>query len=166
VLRHLRPFAYDSNIIENWNLYLPLVQRIINSTKHERTGVAPASMIFGSTIDLSRNIVITREEVMKELKAKERKDHALASAKQYDITDEVIEKQIDDNYYDVEELISRRQVQVDNDFNKDQQVHDEEGTELVKYDEYVSKYIQTLIKVQERVIEIAQETQKAFQENT
>ena len=62
VLRHLRAFVYDSNIIENWNLYLPLVQRIINSTKHERTGVAPASMIFGSTIDLSRNIVITREE--------------------------------------------------------------------------------------------------------
>jgi transposase InsO family protein len=163
VLRHLRAFVYDSNIIENWNLYLPLVQRIINSTKHERTGVAPASMIFGSMIDLSRNIVITREEVMKELKDKERKDHAIASAKQYDITDEVNEKQIDDNDYDVEELISRRQVQVDNDFNKDQLVHNE-GTELLKYDEYVSKYMQTLIKVQERVIEIAQETQKAFQE--
>jgi hypothetical protein len=63
VLRHLRAFVYDEKILEEeWQLYLPLVQRIINATVHSIIGVAPATLLYGSMINLNRNVILTREE--------------------------------------------------------------------------------------------------------
>ena len=59
VLRHLRALVYDSKVIENWGTYLPLVQRIINSTKHESTNASPAQLLFGNAINLDRGMLIT-----------------------------------------------------------------------------------------------------------
>jgi hypothetical protein len=64
VLRHLRAFVYDKNILEEWQLYLPLVQRIINATVHSRIGVTPATLLYGPMINLNRNVILTREEVV------------------------------------------------------------------------------------------------------
>ena len=46
VNRHLRAFTFETNDVDNYRLSLPFVQRIINSSIHEITGVAPASMLF------------------------------------------------------------------------------------------------------------------------
>jgi hypothetical protein len=57
VLRHLRAFLQDSNVLEDWVNYLPLVQRIINATPHESIGVSPAQLLFGNAVHLDRNLV-------------------------------------------------------------------------------------------------------------
>jgi len=57
VMRHLRAFIMDVNILSEWEDYLPLVQRIINSKIHASTGVAPAHLLFGSQFDLDRVIL-------------------------------------------------------------------------------------------------------------
>jgi hypothetical protein len=57
VLRHLRAFMQDVNVLEDWVSYLPLVQRIINATPHESIGVSPAQLLFGNAVHLDRNLV-------------------------------------------------------------------------------------------------------------
>jgi hypothetical protein len=57
VLRHLRAFLQDTNVLEDWVTYLPLVQRIINATTHESIGVSPAQLLFGNAVHLDRNLV-------------------------------------------------------------------------------------------------------------
>jgi hypothetical protein len=57
VMRHLRNIVFDKNILDKWSVYLPLVQRICNSSVHWSTGVTPASIIFGNAIDLDRQII-------------------------------------------------------------------------------------------------------------
>jgi uncharacterized protein YaiI (UPF0178 family) len=57
VMRHLRAFILDSKIINEWEDYLPLVMRIINSKVHHTTGVAPAHLLFGYQFDLDRSII-------------------------------------------------------------------------------------------------------------
>lgn len=56
VLRHIRAFIYETNILDKWVDCLPMVQRIINASVHESTGVSPAKIIFGNSIDLDRGI--------------------------------------------------------------------------------------------------------------
>ena len=34
VLGHLRKLLYDKNVFDEWSLYVPLVQRIINASVH------------------------------------------------------------------------------------------------------------------------------------
>jgi transposase InsO family protein len=58
VMRHLRAIIYDSRIKDSWSMdYLPLVMRILNSEEKERTGVTPAELLFGNTIQLDRRIL-------------------------------------------------------------------------------------------------------------
>lgn len=58
VMRHLRAIVYDSRIKDTWSMdYLPLVMRILNSEEKERTGVTPAELLFGNTIQLDRRIL-------------------------------------------------------------------------------------------------------------
>ena len=57
VNRHLRALAFTSTSIDNYRLSLPFVQRIINSSLHNTTGVSPANMLFGNRINLDRGIL-------------------------------------------------------------------------------------------------------------
>jgi transposase InsO family protein len=34
VIRHLKAIVYEKNIIQNWRMYLPLFQRILNAKEH------------------------------------------------------------------------------------------------------------------------------------
>ena len=58
VNRHLRALTFETNDVGNYRLSLPFVQRIINSSIHETTGVAPASMLLGNQVNLNRGILI------------------------------------------------------------------------------------------------------------
>jgi hypothetical protein len=49
VLRHLRALVLDRQILPTWSLFLPLVQNILNNTKHSDTGFSPNELIFGFT---------------------------------------------------------------------------------------------------------------------
>jgi len=63
VMRHLRAIIFDKNIIGEWYMYLPLVQRIMNSKIHLATGVSPASIITPG-INLNRHVL--DEEIINE----------------------------------------------------------------------------------------------------
>jgi len=56
VMRHLRAIIFDKNILGEWYIYLPLVQRIINSKVHLATGVSPASIVTPG-VDLNRHVM-------------------------------------------------------------------------------------------------------------
>ena len=58
VLRHLRALVHDSKVIDKWNIYLPFVQRILNSAVSQNTGVSPAQLLFGNAITLNRSILV------------------------------------------------------------------------------------------------------------
>ena len=62
VNRHLRAFTFETNDVDNYRLSLPFVQRIINSSIHEITGVAPASMLFWNQVNLDGGILIPNTE--------------------------------------------------------------------------------------------------------
>ena len=57
VNRHLRALTFQTNDINNYKNSLPFIQRIINSSVHDATGVAPASMLFGNQVNLDRGIL-------------------------------------------------------------------------------------------------------------
>jgi hypothetical protein len=48
---------YDKTVMADWTLYKPFVQRIYNSEVNESIGAAPAQIIFGNAIHLSRGIL-------------------------------------------------------------------------------------------------------------
>jgi transposase InsO family protein len=56
VNRYLRDLIYDLRVDATWSDYIPLIQRIMNSTVNESTGVTPAELIFGNSIDLDRGM--------------------------------------------------------------------------------------------------------------
>jgi hypothetical protein len=57
VMRHLRNILFDRNIeIDDWGLYVPLVQRIFNSTEIESIKTSPGQIIFGNSIQLDRRL--------------------------------------------------------------------------------------------------------------
>ena len=51
VNRHLRAMTYDRKIRENWQLYLPLAQRILNTMTHTSLGVSPSMMLYGGLVN-------------------------------------------------------------------------------------------------------------------
>ena len=57
VMRHLRAIVFDKNVHSTWSKYKSLVQRIMNTTPKQSTGVSPARVIYGNNIDLDRGIV-------------------------------------------------------------------------------------------------------------
>lgn len=57
VLRHLPAFLFDQGIIDDWDLMVPLVQRIVNSKVHETLGVSPAQLLFGNAINLDNKLL-------------------------------------------------------------------------------------------------------------
>eukprot|EP01040_Poterioochromonas_malhamensis_P013059 gene13059-14326_t len=58
VMRHLRGLIFESGAQFYWHEKLPFVQRIMNATRHSSTGVAPATLLFGNSIDLHRSLFI------------------------------------------------------------------------------------------------------------
>jgi hypothetical protein len=60
IMRHLRAILLENEVLRsNWSAALPLVQRIMNSTRHESIGVAPSKIIFGHAINLDRGLFET-----------------------------------------------------------------------------------------------------------
>ena len=57
VQKFLRHIIFDKRILDEWSLYVPLIQRIMNSTKNKATGFAPAEIIFGNGINLDRGFL-------------------------------------------------------------------------------------------------------------
>jgi len=56
VQRHLRAILFHKNVHYDWSIFLPLVQRILNTEVHSSTGVSPAQLVFGNSIDLDRGL--------------------------------------------------------------------------------------------------------------
>ena len=57
VLRHLRNIIMDRRVARKWSKYLPLVQRIINSSVNASTGLAPAQIVFPNGITMDRGLL-------------------------------------------------------------------------------------------------------------
>lgn len=57
VNRHLRAFVFDTCSMDNYALGIPFVQRIINATPNQKTGISPSQLLFGNMIDLDRSII-------------------------------------------------------------------------------------------------------------
>lgn len=51
VLRHLRALVYDREVRDTWSLFLPLIQRTVNSMVSESTGLSPSQLIYGGFVD-------------------------------------------------------------------------------------------------------------------
>jgi hypothetical protein len=52
IMRHMRAMIFEFNAHNKWMFYLPLVERIINASPSEATGLAPAKIVFGDAIDI------------------------------------------------------------------------------------------------------------------
>ena len=61
VQRHLRALVFEVGSTSNWSRYLPLIKRILNSTVHDSIGVAPATLVYGNSINLDRGIFLPNE---------------------------------------------------------------------------------------------------------
>ena len=57
VTRHLKAIGYDKQLTQSWSLVLPVVQRIMNSMVNKTTQQTPASIIFGNSINLDKNML-------------------------------------------------------------------------------------------------------------
>ena len=65
VLRHLRTLIYERNSLRKWSsIYLPLTQRLVNSMIKKSTGVSPASLLFGNTLDLDRRVLLDETQLV------------------------------------------------------------------------------------------------------
>ena len=56
VLRFLIPLVYLKKNLEDWVSNIPLVRRIYITHPHDSTGVAPATLLYGSMVQLERGI--------------------------------------------------------------------------------------------------------------
>ena len=56
-MRHLRAIIFDKQVAQEWSIYRPFVQRIFNSEVNSSTGVSPAEIIFGNSIQLHRGLL-------------------------------------------------------------------------------------------------------------
>ena len=56
--RHLRALVFDSAVIDDYKLAVPLVRRILNTNVNSRTGISAADLLFGSMVNLDRGIFL------------------------------------------------------------------------------------------------------------
>jgi Integrase core domain/Chromo (CHRromatin Organisation MOdifier) domain len=67
-LHHMRNFLFKGQLVGDWRISVPIIQRIMNAAYHSRLGCSPASLVYGNTIDLDRYIVHgPKEEEAEEL---------------------------------------------------------------------------------------------------
>jgi len=57
VMKHLRNFIFDNMSIKSFSRYIPLVQRIMNSSVHKSTGFSPSVLLFGHSLNLNRDLI-------------------------------------------------------------------------------------------------------------
>lgn len=57
IIRHLSTLVNSRRVLQNWSTVLPIVQRIMNNIPHSTTKVSPASLVFGNSVNLSKNIL-------------------------------------------------------------------------------------------------------------
>jgi transposase InsO family protein len=63
VMRHLRAMIFHDRVYSNWSTdQLPLVMRIMNSEEKVSTGVSPAELLFGNTVNLGRQLLYRTSE--------------------------------------------------------------------------------------------------------
>jgi transposase InsO family protein len=77
VLRHTRAMVFDREILDNWRIAIPFVQRILNSSRLPETGVSPAQLLFGNYLDLDRGIY---DVMSTEVKTTERLSSLIATS--------------------------------------------------------------------------------------
>jgi hypothetical protein len=58
IRRHLRAIIFSRNLIDDWSVILPLVQRILNADVKDALGVSPAQILFGNAVQLDRRILL------------------------------------------------------------------------------------------------------------
>ena len=58
VMRHLKAIMYDTKDHHRWSVYLPLAQRIVNSTVHSAIGTMPMRVMFGDAITSDRELIV------------------------------------------------------------------------------------------------------------
>ena len=54
----VKAILLDKNIVNDWAISLPLVQRIMNASVHSSIGVSPAQLLFGNAVTLDRGIFL------------------------------------------------------------------------------------------------------------
>jgi hypothetical protein len=48
-LRHIQAFVYEiTNDLNNWSDFVPMVQRIMNTSHHQMLGCAPYDILYGT----------------------------------------------------------------------------------------------------------------------
>lgn len=62
VLNHLRAIVFDLRVLTHWKEYLPMVERIINSSCHSSLGTAPFRFLYGDAVTLDRGLLTARTE--------------------------------------------------------------------------------------------------------
>ena len=63
ILKHLRAVLHRLHSYEDWSIYVPLVQRIVNSAHHTSIGCSPAHLMSGGRIDLDRNLMVSFKNI-------------------------------------------------------------------------------------------------------
>ena len=66
VLRHLRAYCFDGEVRANWSKAIPIIQRILNTTRNRITKATPAEIMFGSNDMLERNMFYFEERTAEE----------------------------------------------------------------------------------------------------
>jgi hypothetical protein len=62
VLRHLRAIIYEREVLHQWYKFIPMVQRIFNSTISDSIGVSPSQIIYGGALNLNRGFIFNIED--------------------------------------------------------------------------------------------------------
>ncbi len=57
VLRHLRHIVFDYRVLTTWDVFLPMVQRIMNASFNTAINTSPARLIFGDCVSLDRGLL-------------------------------------------------------------------------------------------------------------
>jgi hypothetical protein len=57
ILKYLQQIIFTHRSRNKWSSFLPLVQRIMNSTMHGSLGTSPARIMFGPAMDLDRGLI-------------------------------------------------------------------------------------------------------------
>jgi len=60
--RHLRCLMFDQRVDARWSTYLPIIQRIVNSTYHSAIGTSPMRLLFGDSITCNRGLIFPFSE--------------------------------------------------------------------------------------------------------
>ena len=63
IMRHVRAFIFDIISHDDWDKYLPLVQRILWTQVHSSTGVSPAALVYGNSVNLDEGILVDHHEI-------------------------------------------------------------------------------------------------------